>query len=80
MAPLKAWVAQMELDGLKERMTMGVKARLRAGKANCGQDCYGYQRIGEVLEVVEEEAKWVRKIFKWYNQRVSLLKNPTAAD
>ncbi len=29
IAPLRAWVAQMELDGMKERMTMGVKARLR---------------------------------------------------
>ena len=27
MAPLKAWVAQMELDGMKERMTMGIKAQ-----------------------------------------------------
>ena len=26
IAPLRAWVAQMELDGMKERMTMGVKA------------------------------------------------------
>lgn len=38
MAPLKAWVAQMELDGIRERMTMGIKARLRAGKANAGRD------------------------------------------
>ncbi len=36
MAPVKAWVAGMELESLKERMTMGVKARLRAGKANTG--------------------------------------------
>jgi DNA invertase Pin-like site-specific DNA recombinase len=28
IAPLRAWVAQMELDGMKERMNMGVKARL----------------------------------------------------
>jgi hypothetical protein len=36
------WVAQMELEGMKERLTMGVKARLRAGKVNTGQDRYGY--------------------------------------
>lgn len=47
IAPLRAWVAQMELEGMKERMTMGVKARLKAGKANTGQDRYGYQRVGE---------------------------------
>lgn len=72
IAPLRAWVAQMELDGMKERMTMGVKARLRAGKANTGQDRYGYLRIGDKIHVVEEEAGWVRKIFEWYNQGVSL--------
>lgn len=73
IAPLKAWVAQMELDGIRERMTMGVKARLRAGKANSGRDRYGYRRNGEVIEVVEQEAKWVRQIFAWYNERIPLL-------
>lgn len=72
MAPIKAWVAGMELEAIKERMTMGVKARLRAGKANTGQDRYGYQRIGEKIVIVEEEAKWVRQIFDWYNKRVPL--------
>lgn len=66
IAPLRAWVAQMELDGMKERMTMGVKARLKSGKANTGQDRYGYQRIDDQIVVVEEEAYWVRKIFEWY--------------
>jgi site-specific DNA recombinase len=66
MAPLKAWLAQMELDGMKERMTMGVKARLRRGDANTGQDRYGYRREGEIIVIVEEEARWVRKIFEWY--------------
>ena len=66
IAPLRAWVAQMELDGMKERMTMGVKARLKSGKANTGQDRYGYQRQGDHIVLVEEEAFWVRKIFEWY--------------
>lgn len=66
IAPLRAWVAQMELDGMKERVTMGVKARLKSGKANTGQDRYGYQRIEDQIVVVEEEAHWVRKIFGWY--------------
>lgn len=73
MAPIKAWVAQMELDGMKERMTMGVKARLRSGKANTGQDRYGYERQGEVIVVVEEEARWVRQIFAWYNEGVAIM-------
>ena len=66
IAPLRAWVAQMELDGMKERMTMGVKARLKAGKANTGQDRYGYQRVGDQIVIVEEEARWVRRVFEWY--------------
>lgn len=73
MAPVKAWVGQMELDGMRERMTMGVKARLKAGKANTGQDRYGYRRVGEKIEIVEEEAKWVRQIFDWYIQKTTLL-------
>jgi hypothetical protein len=73
IAPVRAWAAQMELDGMKERLGMGVKARLKAGKANTGQDRYGYVRVGEKIHVVEEEAGWVRKIFEWYNQGVPLL-------
>lgn len=73
MAPLKAWVAGMELAGMKERMSMGVKARLKAGKANTGQDRYGYRRNGTVIEVVEEEAYWVRKVFDWYIHRTPMM-------
>lgn len=73
MAPLKAWLAQMELEGMRERMSMGVKARLRAGKANTGQDRYGYRRNGELIEIVEDEARWVRKVFDWYLGGVSIM-------
>ena len=73
IAPLRAWVAQMELDGMKERMTMGVKARLKAGKANTGADRYGYQRKGERIEIVEKEAFWVRQIFAWYADGVPVM-------
>jgi len=68
IAHIRAWVAQMELDGMKERMEMGVIARLKAGKANTGQDRYGYVRIDEAIHIVEEEAKWVHQIFAWYIQ------------
>jgi DNA invertase Pin-like site-specific DNA recombinase len=70
IASVRACAAQMELDGMKERVGMGVKARLKAGKANTGQDRYGYLRISDKIHVVEEEAVWVRKIFEWYNQGV----------
>jgi DNA invertase Pin-like site-specific DNA recombinase len=72
IAPIRAWIAQMELDGMKERMTMGVIARLKAGKANTGQDRYGYLRIGDKIHVVEEEVTWVRQIFAWYIQKTPL--------
>jgi site-specific DNA recombinase len=73
IVPVRAWAAQLELDGMKERMGMGVKARLKAGKANSGQDRYGYLRIGDKIHILEDEAKWVRNIFAWYNQGVPLL-------
>jgi len=56
IAPIRAWVAQMELDGMKERMEMGVKARLKAGKANTGQDRYGYCRVCDRIYIVQDEA------------------------
>lgn len=71
-APLKAWLAQVELENINERMTMGVKARLRAGKASSGQDRYGYKRNGEVIEIYRREAIWVRQIFAWRIQGLSI--------
>lgn len=73
IAPVRAWAAQMELESIQERMTMGVIARLKAGKANTGQDRYGYVRIGDQILILEEEAKWVRQIFAWYIQKTPLL-------
>jgi DNA invertase Pin-like site-specific DNA recombinase len=73
IAPIRAWVAQMELESMQERMTMGVIARLKAGKANTGQDRYGYARDGEKIHILEEEAQWVRQIFAWYIQKTPLM-------
>jgi DNA invertase Pin-like site-specific DNA recombinase len=73
IAPVRAWIAQMELDGMKERMEMGVIARLKAGKANTGQDRYGYIRIGENIHIQKKEAEWVRNIFDWYIQKTPLM-------
>jgi DNA invertase Pin-like site-specific DNA recombinase len=73
IAPMRAWVAQMELESMQERMMMGVIARLKAGKANTGQDCYEYVRMGEKIHILEEEAKWVHQIFAWYIQKTPLM-------
>jgi DNA invertase Pin-like site-specific DNA recombinase len=57
----QGWVAQMELDGMKERMTMGVKARLRSGKANTrAGSVWVPSAMEKPLNVVEEEAVWVK--------------------
>ncbi|MBT3189729.1 MAG: recombinase family protein [Anaerolineae bacterium] len=73
IAPIRAWAAQMELESMQERMAMGVIARLKAGKSNTGQDRYGYIRVGEKIHIMEEEAKWVRQIFAWYIQKISIM-------
>jgi DNA invertase Pin-like site-specific DNA recombinase len=73
IAPIRAWATQMELESMQERMTMGVIARLKAGKANTGQDRYGYVRIGEQIHILEEEARWVSQIFAWYIQKTPLM-------
>jgi DNA invertase Pin-like site-specific DNA recombinase len=49
IAPVRAWAAQMELEGMKEQRGMGVKARLKAGKAISGQDRYGYLRKPKII-------------------------------
>lgn len=73
MLEIKAAIGKLELDNIRERTAMGVRARLRAGKANTGQDRYGYERNGEVIELVEQEARWVQQIFAWYIERVPLM-------
>ncbi len=72
IAPIRAWAAQIELENIRERMTMGVIARLKVGKANTGQERYGYVRIGEKIHVLDDEATWVRQIFEWYTQKIPL--------
>lgn len=66
MAYLKASIAKIELDNLRERSAMGVRGRLKKGLSLGG--CYplGYNRIDGKLVINEEEARWVRQIFRWY--------------
>ena len=53
----------MELDGMKERLGMGVKVRLKAGQASSGQDRYGYLRIGEKIpECLKEWADEIHNV------------------
>ena len=73
MTPVKAWVAGLELEAIRERVMMGQKGRLRQGKRLGGNVRYGYQPTadGDGFEIVEEEARWIRKIYDWYLEGVS---------
>lgn len=72
MTPVKAWVAGLELEAIHERTAMGKRGRLRKGKGWGGQVRYGYALAedGDGLEIVEEEARWIRKIYRWYLEGV----------
>ncbi|MCB0104187.1 MAG: recombinase family protein [Anaerolineales bacterium] len=70
---IRAMLTVLEtVQDYKIEIMLGVIARLKAGKANTGQDRYGYVRIGEQIHVQEEEAKWVQSIFAWYIQKTPL--------
>jgi site-specific DNA recombinase len=75
MTPVKAWVAGLELEAIHERTAMGQRGRLRKGKGWGGQVRYGYTPTGngDGYEVVEEEARWIRKIYDWYLAGVPLM-------
>jgi len=70
MAPLKASIAKMELEAIRERNAMGRAGRLSAGKGHPGYVAYGYKMIEKRLEVEPVEAGWVQKIYRWYTEGV----------
>ena len=75
MAPIKAAIARMELDAIKERHSLGRAARMATGKACPGGNnlAYGYRRGDEgYAEVEPTEAEWVVQINEWYADGVPL--------
>jgi DNA invertase Pin-like site-specific DNA recombinase len=66
MAPIKASIAKMELEAFRERRSLGMKARLAAGRSWVGYYRYGYARDGDNVIVHPIEAPWVRQIFEWF--------------
>jgi site-specific DNA recombinase len=65
---VKAYVAEVEREKIKERTLRGKRARLLAGKIhNVGRELYGYRRDKEraVRVIHEPEARVVSQIFQW---------------
>ena len=64
---LMAAIGKIELDNFRERSTLGKRGTAKQGRAPTGGVPYGY-RIGDDgrLDVVEEQAEVVRRIFHMY--------------
>jgi DNA invertase Pin-like site-specific DNA recombinase len=75
-APVKAWVASMELKARRERTEMGMQGRLASGKIAGGSSAvpYGYQYDQESGKyfINEAEAAWVRQIWQWCGEGLTV--------
>jgi site-specific DNA recombinase len=72
MAPIKAAIARMELDSIKERHALGRAGRLALGKVQPGHVAYGYKSVEGYPEVEPSEVEWIRRIFAWYADGIGL--------
>jgi site-specific DNA recombinase len=69
MLGIKASIGKLEIDGIRERMVMGRRARIERGEVPGGPCRYGYQKGEDKrLMLYETEAAIVRQVFEWYNQ------------
>lgn len=59
-------VAQDEIRKLSERVKFGHKRAIESGRVLGNNSILGYKKINGKLEVIEEEARTVRKIFDLY--------------
>ncbi|RPI31690.1 MAG: recombinase family protein, partial [Chloroflexota bacterium] len=68
MLGIKAAIAKIELDNIRDRMVMGRRARIERGEVPGGPIRYGYSKNEEnKLEINEPETTIVRQIYEWYN-------------
>lgn len=64
---LVAALAQWERENLAERVTFGIHQMIDEGKRPGGHSPYGYKfNKNFECKIIEDEAKWVNKIFEWY--------------
>jgi site-specific DNA recombinase len=68
MFTIRLSMAQRERERIAERVSMGRTARAKKGLRNSSRRPYGYNvnPVDLSLEINEEEARIVRKIFDWY--------------
>lgn len=65
-------LAEFERETIKMRTLDGKMASARSGNYVGGAVSYGYRRVknksgkGNRLEIIEKEAEWIRKIYKWF--------------
>lgn len=66
-------IAEMERDVIIETTRAGAEYRAAIGKIYGSPPILGYKRVGSgkesYLEIIEDEAKIIRRIFKLYNQK-----------
>lgn len=65
---LYSMFAQAESESTSLNVKMGLKAKMKRGEYVGCPKCYGYKLNKETkeLEIIEEEAEVIRKIFNWY--------------
>ena len=69
MLGIKAAIAKLELDNIRDRMIMGRKVRIERGEPAGGPVKYGYYKDeSKRLIINDPEASVIRKVFNWYNQ------------
>jgi site-specific DNA recombinase len=69
MLGIKAAIAKLELDNIRDRMIMGRKVRIERGEPAGGPIRYGYYKNeNKQIVINESEASVVRKIYDLYNQ------------
>jgi DNA invertase Pin-like site-specific DNA recombinase len=68
------FMSRREYKTINRRLQRGRVASVNEGKWPAHMAPYGYRRVklerekGWTLEVIEEEAQWVRRIFTWYTE------------
>jgi site-specific DNA recombinase len=74
MLGILAVFAQLERDTIVERMTVGIRQRIRAGKWHGGRLPFGYRYNQETgkLEIVPDQAQLIREMYRRFLQGQSL--------